>query len=347
MTSNIELILDKFNIEYRNQGNRLGFACPIHGGSKRDGCSVYTDEGYNWCCWTHHCENDYGKSSLDFVKALLSVTYNKKYSIRDTLSFLKSMGINVDNAETTKEELEKLQFSKKVSILNKTSPEVRGINREQIRKSLVRPASFYLKRGYQSNTLDKYDVGVCLTKGKQMYGRIVVPVYDEQGKFMLGCVGRTQHPHCPKCNHYHGPDFPCPQSRIEEVWYSKWINSFNFSKSSCFYNLWNAKDHITRTNQAILVEGQGDVWRLEEAGINNSLGMFGTNLSEDQILILEKLPINELVIATDNDLAGLKARDSIQSRCKRLFNIKFVDIQEKDIGDTPIEKVREIFNVSK
>lgn len=346
MTNNIELVLDRFKIDYKEQGNRISIACPIHGGSKKDGCSIYTDEGYNWACWSHHCEKEYGQSSVCFVRALLEVTHNKPYTIYSTIQYLsKLFNLDLVNLTVDPDTIDKLNFSKKINLLNKTTKQSEGIDRNLVRKGLVRPVKYYLERGYDSTTLDKYDVGLCLTKGKQMYGRIVVPVYDEAGKYMVGCVGRTQHPLCSKCEYYHGDTFPCPQSRIEEIWYSKWINSFNFSKSSHFYNLWNAKDHINRSGKAIIVEGQGDVWRLEEAGISNSLGMFGTSLSDDQILILERLPINEIIVATDNDEPGLKAREYIQSKCKRLFNISFVSTEAKDIGDTPIDKVREIFNV--
>ena len=108
------------------------------------------------------------------------------------------------------------------------------------------------------------------------------------------------------------------------------------------YNYWNAKEHIKRTGVAILVEGQGDVWRLDEAGYYNACGMFGCELSEEQMVILEKSGAMTLWVLTDSDKAGIEAREKIRKRCARLYNVKFIDLKNKDIGETPIEEIKEL-----
>lgn len=149
--------------------------------------------------------------------------------------------------------------------------------RKSVREKLTIPATYYLKRGYKPDILDKYDVGMCATQGKEMFGRIVVPVYDDNYKYMIGCLGRSIHEKCPKCNKCHSSNRNCPSNPIEELWASKWKNSKNFKAENYLYNFWFSKQHIKESKTVVIVEGQGDVWRLEEAGVNCSVGVLAPN----------------------------------------------------------------------
>jgi DNA primase len=100
------------------------------------------------------------------------------------------------------------------------------------------------------------------------------------------------------------------------------------------------KEHILRTKAAILVEGQGDVWRLSEAGIFNAVGMFGCSLSEQQRIILERSGALSLVILTDSDEAGQVGKEKIKQKCDKLFNLYFPSSSSKDVGDMKIEDIK-------
>ena len=64
--------------------------------------------------------------------------------------------------------------------------------------------------------------------------------------------------------------------------HSKWRHNKDFKTQEHLYNMWFAKEFIQSTRTAIIVESPGNVWRLEEAGIHNSVAIFGTNLSIKQ-----------------------------------------------------------------
>ena len=113
----------------------------------------------------------------------------------------------------------------------------------------------------------------------------------------------------------------------------KWLNSKGFNSGACLYNYWNAKDHISETSTAILVEGQGDVWRLDEAGIYNVVGMFGCSLGGQQRLILERSGALKLVVMTDADEAGQKARDKIALEDSILTISNFIKEYKKNINN--------------
>ena len=87
------------------------------------------------------------------------------------------------------------------------------------------------------------------------------------------------------------------------------------------------------------MEGQGDVWRMHEAGLINTVGMFGSSLSDAQARILETSGALNIVILSDNDEAGRKAKESITKKCERLFHIVCPEISTKDVGEMTVEQI--------
>ena len=151
-----------------------------------------------------------------------------------------------------------------------------------------------------------------------MHKRIVFPIYDENDEFMIGCTGRTI----------------CDDPR-------KWVNQKGFNKSNFLYNYGKAMDHIKRTQTIILVEGQGDVIRLWEAGIKNVVGMFGSKISDSQEFLIQKTGVSNIVIAADNDEAGKACTGDIIERLKYLFNISILKLSKNDIGDMSIDEINQ------
>jgi 5S rRNA maturation endonuclease (ribonuclease M5) len=91
----------------------------------------------------------------------------------------------------------------------------------------------------------------------------------------------------------------------------------------------------------ILVEGQGDVWRMHEAGHKNCVGIFGSSINDDQLLLLEKTGAMNVVILTDSDEAGNKACSQIMKKCGRRFNYYRPEISTKDVGDMSVEQLKQ------
>jgi DNA primase len=116
---------------------------------------------------------------------------------------------------------------------------------------------------------------------------------------------------------------------------AKWINSAGFSSGNTLYNYWFAKRHIRESGVAILVEGAGDVWRLEENGIHNSIAIFGTNLTDIQKTLLFQTGAMSLVVMTDSDEPGRKAAKVIaeDTEIRRSFRLFFPKFDSKDVGE--------------
>jgi len=348
---NIHALLDLFEIEYRSNNKMISMACPIHGGDNISAVNLYPEgDTYrgNWKCRTHGCEKIFKGSVLGFLRGIIS---HQKYkwekngdkacsfdeAIDFALAFIKK---DISHIKISKVEKDKRLFTSVVNYINTTPKEnsTKFPTRNQVRNSLIRPAEYYINRNYSLDTLDKYDVGVCNKPDKEMYNRVVVPIYDNDYKYMIGCSGRSLFDKCNNCDCYHDSNNVCPDE--EKRWQNpKWKHSANFKSQNCLYNFWFAKENIKATATALIVESPGNVWRLEENGIHNSVAMFGSSLSDRQKIILDSSGAMTLVILTDNDEAGRKAAEQIKNKCKNTYRIFVPTISANDVGEMSCEQI--------
>lgn len=329
-------ICNFLHIDYNEYPNRIAMKCPVHDGDTEDKCTIFTKGQKavgNWVCWSGNCHVKYGRDIVGFVRGVLSKRLDREVGRGEVISNLAKL-IKCDDAQIKFEDTNEIDaiFLEKVET-------VPLINRQEVITKLNIPSKYYIERGFSKEILIKYDIGECYTKGKPMFLRAVVPVYDFNYN-LVGVTGRSIQPTCNKCKYCHFENLSCPTTSYERYQHSKWINSKGFNKTLHLYNLIKAKNEINRTNTAILVEGPGDVWKLEESGIHNSLAMFGLSLNDSQLNILEKLSIYNLVCLTDKDEAGLEAREIITNKCSRMFNVHHIDLPKKDVGDMSVKELQ-------
>lgn len=321
-------LLDYFGVNWVEFPNRLAFACPIHGGDNPEGCCIFTDgesNTGNWSCWTNHCEEEHIGNLFGFVRGCLKRHRNKDISMLETASFICWF------LDTDIEEIESSfvdRSSRTVDVFNrKIARKESQFTRSSIRNKLNIPSQYFVGRGHSVDILEKFDIGECTVENQPMSGRVVVPLYDEDNNY-VGCVGRA----------------------IKEHLQPKWLHSKGFTKN-ILYGLNYAKSNILETKTVILVEGQGDVWRAFESGLDMTVGIFGTSLSEDQLILLESSGALNVVILTDYDEAGKKSADSIIKKCGRRFNYfrpeldswfdsKDIPIKQRDLGQMTSEDIK-------
>jgi 5S rRNA maturation endonuclease (ribonuclease M5) len=321
-------ILEFFEInDYYESNNLLISSCPIHEGDNLTAFNINVDqdneEHYGkWFCNTKGCHNDKpGKDIISLIWMLLEKKYDKDVTFPEVIKFCNTLCSDVHIHDIAYSSYQQDAIDKLLKIDSKKDKQKNEskITRDMVRSRLSFPAQFYIDRGFSSDVLDAFDIGLCMNPKSQMYKRIVFPVYDENNKFMIGCTGRTI----------------CGDPR-------KWINQKGFNKSNFLYNYGKAMEHIQRTETIILVEGQGDVIRLWESGIYNAVGMFGSKISDSQEFLIQKTGVSNIVIATDNDDAGKSCAKDIVDRLKYLFNIYTLKVTKHDIGDMSTEEINNI-----
>lgn len=328
-------------IDFIEYSGYYSLSCPIHGSSRSNSISLYKDTGI-WYCWTNHCESEFNRDFFGFL-----VGYFASLNEPKTLSQIVEICLNILNKTIEYHNIEdytiKYESSKIVNTIIKQRKLLEGkILRKSVRDKLIIPSKYYLDRGYKDAVLDRYDVGICTTQGKEMFGRTVVPVYDDNYQYMVGCLGRSYHEKCDLCGKCHTKTRGCPTNPIEEMWAAKWKNSKNFKVENYLYNYWFAKDKIKDTKTVVIVEGQGDVWRLEESGVECSVGVFGSKLTDGQLILLEQSGAQNIIIAPDNDEAGERFRKQIRDKCGRMFNIFDISLVKKDFGEMSVDETKKL-----
>jgi DNA primase len=119
--------------------------------------------------------------------------------------------------------------------------------------------------------------------------RLMIPIRDIQGR-VIAFGGRTLTEEQPKY-------LNSPETEL-------------FSKGKTLFALDEAKDTISKVDQAVVVEGYFDVISLHAAGINNAVASLGTALSIEQVrLLLRYTESKQLILNFDADKAGINATE--------------------------------------
>lgn len=350
-------LVDSLGLDLSRRSNKFQGPCPIHGGDNPDALLLYpeghSNPGY-WVCQTHHCELHFRQTMTGFVQGVLS---HQKYgwqrprdrevSFRTAVNYLCNLiGMELHEIYVDTSMLERQNFELAVEEWNVRKIQGQGglCTREQMRKHLAIPVQYYLDRQYKPTTLDRYDVGFMSHPKSVLSGRIVVPVYDEMYKMVVGAIGRTVQSACTKCKYFHESGLPCPLTPQEKASSCKWRTSSTkekkFVDKDWLYNYWFSRDDILKTRCVVIVEGPGDVWRLDEAGVKNSVAIFGNDPSNRQVITLECSGTTSIIALTDNDKAGQAGVKAIEKKCDHFATVYRPQITAKDIGEMSVEDIR-------
>lgn len=353
----IEELFDVLHVEYKLYDKMATMSCPIHGGDNVSACNVYhIGDSYrgNWKCRTHNCHEVFKSSIIGFIRGCLSHRkYNwendgdKTCSFSEAIQFVQQfLGNKIDInslSSIDSKAKDKNDFVNTVRYITESSNKDQlKISKKYLLSKISVPSGYFLSRGFSNETLAKYYVGDCYEEGKEMYRRSVVPIFDDNDEYIIGCTGRSLFEKCVNCKSYHDPKTSCPLET--EAWkYSKWKHSAGFKSGDTVYNMWNAKKHIkTSDNTVILVESPGNVWRLEEAGAHNAIAIFGTTFTDRQKMIVDCSGAMNIITIMDNDDAGNQARDKIYTKCKKTYNVTHIDIPADDVASMSIEDIKKL-----
>jgi hypothetical protein len=348
LCDNIEHVFETLQLDMGKSNKYYYMPCPLHGSKKRDSLLIYPDghthRGW-WCCNTQHCDRYFKPTIIGFIRGVLSSqrlgwrsNKDKFVSFEDTLKFIsEEFKINFDKIEVDHEYLEKKKFLAQTNWSIPMAKDKPLIHRNEVKARLGKPPKYFINRGFTKEILEKYDVGFCDDPKKPMYQRCVVPVYDPGYNYLVGCQGRSIYESCQKCGGYHDP------FSAKCIEFPKWKNSLNFNKKDHLYNYWFAREHIKRSKTVVLVESCGNVWRLEEAGVRNSVALFGGEFHDAQQFMIDQLGVMNIVIIMDNDEngAGLAHEKRIIEQTKNFYNVRAIHIDPGDVADMSVEKIRE------
>lgn len=305
---NIPKIIEDLGITGYNLSDKLVASCPVHEGDNENAFNINLDEDSDyygtWFCNTKCCHEEYGNDIFGLIKGVKDCNFPK------ALNFARKYISNSSFSRKTTDLVDKFLADKKTESI---------ISRQDVISKLDIPATLYAKtKHFNIETLKKFDIG--FAKDGYLKGRVIFPVYDEKEMF-VGCTARSMSGAKPK-----------------------WTNSKGFKKGECLYNFYNALPFIQKKQEVIVVEGQGDVLRMYEAGFYNTVGMFGCFLTETQQRLLIKSGAMSILILLDSDPAGLTGKEKIKQNCGGIFNLRDITLPKKDVGEMTNEEVRSVLN---
>lgn len=178
------------------------------------------------------------------------------------------------------------------------------------------------KKNYQPELLEKAGLISPNRRGgyyDRFRNRIMFPLRDYQAN-VCGFAGRV-----------------IPPSDDE----AKYINTSEtpvYRKSRLLYDLSVTRGAIRKADQAVVVEGELDMISSYQAGVENSVAIKGSALTEDQLIVLKRYTQN-LVLALDADFAGnAAAQRGIELADKMGFAVKVVEVQGGKDPDEAAQK---------
>lgn len=319
LNTNIELVLKRLNVQYEVFGPNIYATCPAHEASDNPRAFSFSVDKGIWKCWTRGCQEHYKNDIFGLIRGALSNIEGSDVGFAKTIAWSCEL-LNIKNKNFSINSQEEEAHNDFVDIVKTLSDQENVIAYKPIElEALDYPSKYFISRGFDKKTLEHFMIGDCNIKGSKMYDRAVIPIHDDCGNNIVGIIGRTT-------KEYKQPKF---------LFYPS-----GFVKTGLLYNYHRAVETINQSNTVFLVEGQGDVWKLYEAGISNAVSIFGKTLSKEQENKLSRLPITKVVILTDNDQAGRESKVQLQRQLGRMYKLYFPRMNAKDVGEMSVEQIK-------
>lgn len=322
LNNNAELVFDKLGMKCEKFGDNIYSTCPVHDSSDNPRAFSFAMDKGIWKCWTRDCQHQFRNDIFGLIRGALSNDQGQDVGFSEALKWgcnLLDIKRNIIPSNNELNEDSSNEFLQLISTLKEDI--ISTVYNPISLESIECPSKYFISRGFKEDTLKHFGVGDCNNPKSKMYHRAIIPIYDNEGKNIVAIIGRS-------VKEYRTPKF---------LFHPK-----GFSKTGILYNYHGALEYIKKTNTIFIVEGQGDVWRLYESGIYNSVSIFGKSLSKEQESKLNKLPITHIVILTDNDQAGRESKIQLQRQLGRMYKLSFPKMPTKDVGDMTIEQIQKI-----
>ena len=321
LQNNYQLVFDRLDMKYEVIGDNLYSTCPIHHGSDNPRAFSYSIQKGYWKCWTRDCQQDFSNDVFGLIRGALSKRCGYNVEFKEVLKWVNTNIKQLDrstNASVKKDKVVNDEFFDIVRIFtDKNTSE----NDSVVEYQYTKASKYFISRGFLENTLSYFGVSDCC-KHENLKDRSIIPIHNQDGSSIVGLLGRS-------IKEYKDPKF---------LFYPS-----GFNKNKYLYNYHRAYNKICSTKTVIITEGQSDIWRLYEAGIENAVGIFGKSIIESHEELLHKLPIINIVVVTDNDQAGNECKIEIFRKFNRSYNLIFPQISCKDIGEMSVELIRKEF----
>ena len=278
----VEGVLDHIGVEVVSEtGTHYLCLCPFHGNTHDPAFVVDKYKGL-FTCFNPACQ-----ISGTFPELVRKLIRGSEFQVQRTILKYK----NTSN----------VPFSERLKTIMEEEPDFREFKGDLAGMKAAFPGSiaeeYLLGRGFDTETLDHFDVGYSESKGM-----VVVPMHDPDG-MPIGLIGRT------------------PSDTDKQF-----KNSKKLPKTKTLFNFHRAKK--TGANALIIVEASYDAMRVHQAGYPNVCATLGGSFSAWHAAQVGR-HFNTIIWMTDFD------KKQYQPNCRLCKDIKFKYDEVKCVGHRP------------
>ncbi|RKW23176.1 DNA primase [Candidatus Gracilibacteria bacterium] len=301
----------------KKSGANYKALCPFPGHSeKTPSFMVSPTKQIAYCFGCHK-----GGGAVKFIMDIENCSFREAIEILSSLTGIKVNG-NFGN-DNFKEKKNLYSLYKDATNYYKNAlknyPEVkkylydRGLNEEIINNfnigysdSGIELFSYLKSKGYEDEQISESQIFLDIKSKKDKFiGRVIFPIQNSRGDF-VAFAGRILDKGEPKY-------LNSPASKI-------------YDKSNILYNIFNARQAITKEDFVIICEGYMDVIALNRGGILNCVAVSGTALTEKHLTLVKRLT-KKVFLCFDGDSAGQKATKlSLEKMKNEGFEVRIISL---------------------
>ena len=243
------------------------------------------------------------------IKKSNGVWFDFKTSKYGNLEELVKITLNLKDINEAKDFI-KTKFSYENVKVEKEKLKSRKIFNKNNLNKIIDDYKYWNSRGVSSESLKVFESGV-MKEGK-LKDRYVFPIFDKMNK-LIGAAGRDLTGKTPV----------------------KW--KLLGEKSSWVYHFKYNRDFIKKNHSVVLVESIGDMLALWEAGVKNTIVIFGLTVSSRVKQLLISLNLKKIYISLNNDdttsNAGNEAALKVKKDLLKYFDEDHLQIALPDQND--------------
>lgn len=314
-----QLLVNQINLlgKMFDSGEDVMVCCPYHKGGqeKRPSAGIRKSDGLFHClaCGETH-------SLPEVISYCLG--YNDPFGNEGYKWLCKNFSaLEVENRDGIKLDMARNNISDKSGILANCNHSKSACVTEEELEKYAYTHPYVWERGVSDDIIDLFDIGYDIATDS-----ITFPVRDISGNCLF--VARRS---------VSSKRFDLPKG-IDKPLYG--LYELSKVKYVC-----TGGRGINRYPGIYVCEGLFDCLRLWSVG-KFAVAGFGCLFNKLQIEQLNKLPVRKLILATDNDNAGLKARDRLRSLIKgKIITEVELPIGRKDVGECTDEELSNLIEV--
>lgn len=291
----IKTALERYGATHiRILGNTIRCTCPFHEG-KNDTAFSWNIETKLWCCFSENIGGDV----FSFIAHAEHLNLEEDFHLIVNKTS-DVFGINILGLEIGKIELlQKREVSDWLNYIKHTKYELPTFDLNTL-------GSFKKMKRYRN--LDKKLIDEHMVTFAEDLNRVVFPIQSDDGR-IVGASCRANGSVLPKWKHYPA----------------------GIKTGNILYNL--SFCIIQGFKEVHICEGIVDVINLKRIGVLNAVCTFGCRVTKEQSLLLMKY-FETIIVAFDNDVAGINGAKKVIEQYKSIFNIKVLDLIEfNDVGE--------------